>query len=508
MKILSREQIRDADSYTIQNEPIASIDLMERAAKTFTRYVLKQFKIKKNVYIFCGKGNNGGDGLVVARLMLEKEINVFVFVVEHSSDASNDFQINLNRLNEKYPQRIKFLSDHNQEFSFHKDDIIIDALWGTGLTRPIVGFVKSIIEKINSSGSTIIALDIPSGTFCDQYNNDSSKIKADFTISFQNPKLAFFIPENEDYVGQWRIVDISLDKNFISNINNKHFYLLADKIKMILKPRKKFQHKGNFGHALIISGSYGKMGAAVLCTKACLKAGAGLVSAHIPECGYQIMQMSIPEAMVFIDNDEKITSKITSAKSFNAVGIGPGIGTHRKTRKAFRKLLRSKPEKLVLDADAINIISRNKRILKLLPENTILTPHIGEFDRLAGKSNNHFERLEKAKLLAEKYWIIIVLKGHYTAIILPDSTIYFNSTGNPGMATGGSGDVLTGIIVSFLAQNYSPVDAALSGVFIHGLAGDISASEQNSISLIASDIITALPFAFNKILTKSKDEKK
>jgi len=507
MKVLSRNQIREADAYTIEHEPIPSIELMERAAKTFTRYLLKHFKIKKSVYIFCGKGNNGGDGLVVARLLLEKECNVIVFVIENNSTTTDDFQINYQRLNEKYPQRIKHLDNEVLEFNILKDDLVIDALWGTGLNRPIEGFVRTIIEKINNCNATIVAIDIPSGTFCDDFNHDDAKIKAHFTISFQTPKLAFFMPENADFVGQWRVVDIGLHKNFIENIDSKCYFLLPEKAKSILKPRKNFEHKGNFGHALLISGSYGKMGAAVLSAHACLRSGVGLVSVHVPETGYQIVQTSIPEAMVFTDKNEKVISKVNRANIFNAIGLGPGIGTHRLTVKAFRHLLRSKPQSMVIDADGINILARNKRMLNLLPEKCILTPHIGEFERLVGKCENHFQRIGKAKEIAYKHNLIIVLKGHFTAIIFPNEQVYFNSTGNPGMATGGSGDVLTGIILALLAQKYQPEEAALAGVFIHGLAGDLAAEENTMTSLIASDIIQFLPLAFKKSLNKEKNEK-
>jgi ADP-dependent NAD(P)H-hydrate dehydratase / NAD(P)H-hydrate epimerase len=502
MKILNREQIKLADEYTIKNEPIASIDLMERASQAFTNLFESLYHNNVPIHILCGVGNNGGDGLAISRILIADSYDVTTYVVKYSANFSQDFLLNEKRLTETTGAKIIYVDDDSEMPVIPDHSIVIDALWGTGLTRPINGLGAKVIEHINNSSSTVVAVDIPSGVFCDDINSDPVIIKASHTISFQAPKYSFFMPENEEYVGECRVVDIGLNAEFIdAQISHLH-QIDTDLIQSIYKPRKKFAHKGHFGHALIFSGSYGKIGASVLASKCALRSGAGLVTAYIPQCGYEVLQSSLPECMVLCDDNYEFITSIPDLKPFNSIGVGPGLGQDALTMQALNKLLINYDKPMVFDADGINILAQNPELINQLPEYSILTPHIGEFDRLVGKSSNQYERLGKLVEFSSTYKYITILKGHNTAVCLPDGRIYFNCTGNPGMATGGSGDVLTGLITGLLAQKYNPVDAALLGVYVHGMAGDFVASNLSEEGMIAGDIVEALPAVF-KILHHS-----
>lgn len=491
MKILTVDQIRKLDETTITNEPISSIDLMERAAQTFSWWFCNQFQNKQPVAIFCGKGNNGGDGLAIARILSQKTFSVQVFIADHSSNASEDFSKNLERL--KHHLSPQFITDLEDIPALRKGTICIDALLGSGLSRSTEGILADIINHINRSGNMIISVDIASGLFANRSNDKNDVIiEPQFTISFQLPKLAFMLPQNAKYVGEWRWLDIGLDQDFIAKTETKNYYTDADAIEGIIKSRDKYSHKGTFGHALIIAGSYGKMGAAVLSGKACLRSGVGLLTMHIPERGYQIVQISVPEAMATIDNDRNCNTEFPDLSPYSAIGIGPGLGQDSKTVSMCSDLLKSANIPLVIDADALNILSQNPDLLTYIPAKSILTPHPKEFQRLVGESSNEYERLEKGRAFAKKYQVIICLKGANTAVILPNGDVHFNSTGNPGMATGGTGDVLTGIITGLLAQGYEPEKAAILGTYEHGLAGDRAASKKGQSALIASDVIENL----------------
>jgi hydroxyethylthiazole kinase-like uncharacterized protein yjeF len=497
MKILSREQIQAADAYTIKTEPIASIDLMERAATKFVKALLKRHKIKNNIHVFCGKGNNGGDGLVAARLLHQDSFSVSTYIVEYSPNATDDFMTNRERL-QKLHCPIFHLSENDAFPQIEQGDIIIDALWGTGLTRPVGGFAKNIIEAMNQSPAKVVALDIPSGLFCDAFNADKTIVKADDTISFQLPKKSFMLPENQDYVPEWTIVDIGLNSDFIQKQESCYYFTEAAEIRKLIRKRKGFEHKGTFGHALLVCGSKGKMGAAVLSAKACLRSGIGLATVCVPQAGNAIMQTAVPEAMTLVDEHSDIITKIPDTTAYSAVGIGPGLGTDKLTFKAFQDMLDQSDKPMIMDADAINMLAQHKELMEKLPSQTVLSPHIGEFDRLAGKSCNHDERLDKLQHLAKTYRITIILKGKYSAIANPEGELFFNPTGNPGMATAGSGDVLTGMIAAFLAQGYEAFIAAKIAVYLHGLAGDIAAGKQSKTALVAGDMIDFLPKAIRK----------
>jgi len=501
MKILTTIQKREADQYTIQNEPISSVDLMERAAGLCTDWILKHWTDKKQQFkIFVGPGNNGGDGLVIARLLANAGFNPKIFLV--SEKLSSDAQINLERLLQYNNVKIFYLTAENSFPDFEQSDIIIDALFGSGLSKPLHGFVAQLVDKINQSGCQIISIDIPSGLLGeDNFSNQQKTqtaiiIKATCTLTFQTPWLSFFFAENENYIGQWFVFDIGLQKDFIQQTNS--FYYLLEKIDVDKKivPRKKFAHKGHFGHALLIAGSKGKIGAAVLAAKACLKSGVGLLTVNCPSIGNAILQTAVPEAMLQLDESENYVSKIPTLENYTAIGIGPGVGTNPETQKVLFDILKSTSKPLLIDADAINILGMNQDWFSLLPANSVLTPHPKEFERIAGKISGSYNRHLFQIEMSIKYQVIIVLKGGFTSITTPDGFCYFNPTGNPGMATAGSGDVLTGIILSLLAQGYNAVDAAIIGVYYHGLAGDFATSELGEISMLSSDIIENLHKVF------------
>lgn len=501
MKIFNTRQIKELDDLTIRNEPVSSADLMERAADQLMRWYLRYFARSSRVLIFCGPGNNGGDGLALARLLSANRYDTEVFFVSISGRTSDDWNHNFRRLEKETSVRFNTIGNIENFPFIGSDDVIIDAIFGSGLTRPADGLARQVIGKINESGAVVISVDIPSGLFGEDNssNNPESIIRADYTLSFQFPKLSFLFPENSGYTGEWHILPIGIDSNAIWETETPYNFVETGNVAALLKKRGKFDHKGKFGHGLLVAGSYGKIGAAVLGARAALRTGIGLITCHLPQCGYQVIQTSVPEAMASVDTNEFITTRIGSADLFDAVGIGPGIGTDAATQKTFHDLLSGKPRHLVIDADGLNILGLNRDWLELLPPGTILTPHIREFERIAGKTGNSFLQLERQTEFAAKHNCIVVLKGAHTSIATPHGRIYFNSTGNPGMATGGSGDVLTGMILALLSRGYPAEDAAVIGVFLHGFAGDIAAAKSGQESVIASDIIENTGNAFNKI---------
>lgn len=491
MKIFNVEQIRAMDAHTIAHEPITSIDLMERASQAFVRWFCNQYVNTRPVAVFCGKGNNGGDGLAIARILSSCGYDVQVFIIEYTLNATDDFRQNLSRLGDHLtPRRIQ---SENHLPQLGKKVVCIDALLGSGLSRPVDGLLSIVIQYLNNLPNRLLSVDIASGLYTDRPNDPTDIIvKPRYTVTFQLPKLAFLLPQNAEYVGEWHVVDIGLSSGYIADTYTPFHFTDKSEAEMRIKPRQKFSHKGTFGHAVLIAGSYGKMGAAILSGKACLRSGVGLLTMHVPACGYEITQISVPEAMTTVDEAGKYISEVPDLASATAIGIGPGIGQDTATVKALEKILNQAKVPVIIDADALNILSANRHLLYKLPPNTILTPHPKEFQRLAGESINEYERLEKAQAFSAKYKAIICLKGANTAVVLPNGEVHFNSTGNPGMATGGTGDVLTGIITSLLAQKYDPADAAILGVYQHGLAGDRAAEARGQTALIASDVVEHL----------------
>ena len=493
-KIFSASQIRSADAYTIQHEPIPSLDLMERAATACYRWICANLPSAHQVAVVCGTGNNGGDGLAIARMLChDREVAVFVL---DSEKRSPDFAANLERLQKCDKVRICLLSANDALILPHDADLLIDAVFGTGLTRIAEGRYADALKVMNDHKSSIhLAIDMPSGLFADKATPAYGAVfEADITLSFQFAKMAFLFPENHRFVGQFVILPIGLSQEFISSEPTPNYLVDSVVEPAQLTHRPKFSHKGTYGHALLVAGSYGKMGAAILSARACLRTGAGLVTVHLPKRGVDCMQTAFPEAMVSVDADESVFSEPpASLERYSVVAIGPGIGTEPKTRRAIRNLLPLCQKPMVIDADAINCLAMEQDLLGKVPENSIFTPHHKEFERLAGEWADDFERLAKQRDFSARHKVIVVFKGAHTTVTLPDGRAFFNTTGNPGMATAGSGDVLTGIIAALLAQGLSPAEAAVCGVFLHGRAGDRAFSDKGN-GLIASDIVENVPF--------------
>ncbi|UEG50038.1 NAD(P)H-hydrate dehydratase [Ferruginibacter lapsinanis] len=500
MKILSAKQIKEADAYTIAHEPIASIDLMERAAANCFKWIIENTNPGVRFTIFCGTGNNGGDGLAIARMLHQFGCPVTTYIVHSESKASADFLTNETRLKNIDEAICIDITSITELPLISTNDIIIDALFGTGLNKPIKGVAADLIQYINHSRSIVIAIDMPSGLFADQPSGVSSNqiIKATYTLSFQLHKLAFFFAENAPYTGEVIILPIGLNEQFIDSCQSNYELIETTHIQHIIKPRPFFSHKGNYGKAAIIAGSYGKMGAAVLAAKACLRTGCGLLTMIIPKCGYDILQTTVPESMVICDENDTMISSEYSLDTFDTIGIGPGIGTANETVNVFKQILQHYKQPIVIDADAINIIAANKELMDLIPPESIFTPHPKEFERLVGKTNDHFERNKLQIEFSTKHNVFIVLKGRYTCISCPDGSCYFNPTGNPGMAKGGSGDTLTGMLTGLLSQGYSSKDTCITGVYLHGLAADIAVQTTGEYSLLASDMIDHIGQAFKK----------
>ena len=505
MKILSAAQIRLADQHTMAHEPISSTDLMERAAAACTEHILKCGRQEDRYIIVCGKGNNGGDGLAIARMLIHASHRVEVFILEYTHSSSPDFSYHFDLLKQIPSLAIQHVhSAAGFSIDTNSGAVIIDAILGTGINKPTDGLIAEVIDIINKSGAHIISVDVPSGLPVDELMSQKwSVIKARTTLTFQQPKLAFLFPESGDYVGEFKVLNIGIDEKYTASLESRYYFLQDRDIKPLMLSRSKFSNKGTFGHSLLISGCYGKIGAAVLSSHACLCSGTGLLTTHIPSCGYQIIQTALPEAMVSIDHHSEHVTNLPSLDSYTSIGIGPGIGQHADTARALKLLIQSAPCPLVVDADALNIISENKTWFAFLPPQSILTPHPKEFDRLTEKHANAWERLLSAQELAHKHSIIIVLKGAYTATVMPDRTVWFNSTGSPALAKGGSGDVLTGIITALISRGYEPGDAAYIAVYLHGLAADTAIQDIHPESLLASDVVAYISEAFEYLYEKN-----
>lgn len=503
MKFFITSQIAEIDQYTIVNEPISAIGLMERASKQLEIWIKTHFDTHYKIAVFAGPGNNGGDALTVSRMLVESNYKVDVYIPDSEKKFSDAFKINLNRLKNRIEVKTINWSKSEQLPELIDYDLIIDGLFGSGLSRPLSGIPAQLVKHLNSSGLPIVSIDIPSGLMGeDNIGNDHEAIiQATYTLTFEFPKLSFFFRENEQFTGKWEVLLIGLHPAGIAQAETPWHCSDLQTMVSILKPRKKFSHKGTYGHALLVAGSLGKMGAAVLSAKGCLRSGVGLLTIHIPKSGNQIVQCAVPEAMVSMDKSENLISGILHPDKYKAIGIGPGIGKANQTAIALELLLENYHGPLVVDADALNLLSENPEMIELLPEESILTPHPLEFERLAGHVESDYERLKLALNFAKIHRIVLILKGTYTAIVLPDGNCWFNITGNPGMATGGSGDVLTGVLTGLLAQGYTPAEAAILGVYLHSLSADLSISDSgiSEESLLASDIADGLGLAYGRL---------
>ncbi|MEL6275198.1 MAG: NAD(P)H-hydrate dehydratase [Bacteroidota bacterium] len=498
MKILSAQQISALDQATIEREPITSSELMERASTKGFTFITNQFPdLNQHFTIFCGPGNNGGDGWVIARLLFQKGYNVTAVSCE-IGQRSPDNTSNFHRFSQLADQYIVSILPNDPFPHLPAETIIIDALFGTGLNRPITGYWAELVTYLNAQDHLIISIDLPSGLFADAHSN-GAVIEADYTFTFQLPKLALFAPENEKFVGRWSILDIGLDADFIDAVPTPYSQIDPQRLRQQLYQRGPYDHKGTFGHTLVVAGSHGKIGAATLCAHAALRAGAGLVSLHVPQCGYEIAQIAFPEAMCQVDRHRFVFTQVGDLSPYRSLAVGPGLGTNVLTVGALEDLLKKASYPIVLDADALNLIGKNPHFFELIPTNSILTPHPKEFERLFGATDNDFARWKLQREKAQSLGLIIVLKTGHTSVATPEGKLIFNTTGNPGMGTAGTGDVLTGILAGLLAQSYAPSFAAALGVYLHGLAGDIAAGITEQESLLASDVIANLGRAYAEL---------
>lgn len=502
MKIFTGVQIHELDKYTIEHEPIESIDLMERAAKAITRAITDVWSAESPVVVFAGSGNNGGDALAVARMLAELEYSVSVYLFNISGHLSNDCAVNKERLSDN--KKIKHFVEIKQEFDPPQLDattLVIDGLFGSGLNKPLAGGFASLVKYINASPAKVVSVDVPSGLLAEDnaFNVRANIVRADLTLTLQQPKLSFLFAENQQFIGRLKVLDIRISCEGIDKTDTRFHIVEENEVRPLLLGRSAFAHKGNMGSALLVAGSYGMSGAAILAARACLRAGAGKVTVHTPRCNNMIMQISVPEAVVQQDQEETVFSEAVDTEGYTALGIGPGLGQSETTAIALIAQLRRTQCPVVADADALNILANRRAWIQQLPPGMILTPHPKEFDRMNGHSADSYERLTKASAMAERLNAYIILKGHYSALCMPDGSVAFNPTGNAGMATAGSGDVLTGIITALLARGYNRADACLTGMYLHGLAGDIAAKELGMESLVAGDIIKHLPQAFMQL---------
>lgn len=502
MKIFTSAQIKELDKFTIENEPISSLSLMERAAQTMTRSITELWGTATPIVVFAGPGNNGGDALAIARLLADRGYQVTVYLFNISGHLSPDCAANKRQLEEN--KHIEQFFEVTQEFDppvLDEQTLVIDGLFGSGLNKPLAGGFASLVKYINASPSKIVSIDTPSGLMAEDntYNIKANIIRAYLTLTLQQPKLSFLFAENQEFIGQLRILDIRLSQEGIQKMDASYTIIEESDIRNSLLPRSPYAHKGQMGNALLIAGSYCMAGAAVLAAKACLRSGVGKLTVSSPRRNIPVLQQAVPEAVIKTGTEETIFAESIDTEGYNALGIGPGLGQSEQTAIALIAQLRRTQCPMIADADAINILANHRAWIQQLPKGIILTPHPKEFDRLEGHSADSYERLTKACNLAERLQGIVILKGHYTAICMADGHVMFNPTGNAGMATAGSGDVLTGIITGLLARGYQPKEACMVGVYLHGLAGDLAAAELGEESLLASDIIQYLPRAFKRL---------
>ena len=503
MKILTAEQIREIDAKTMEYHNISSTTLMLQASDAFGRHFLSRYgKHRLKVAVVCGTGNNGGDGIAAAGMFHRTGFKVKIYVVEFSNNYSDDA---LHYLNDAVEENIEIVKIRNSDEipSFEDAEVIVDAIFGSGLNRPIGGLAHDVIDAVNQSGKPVVSIDVPSGMMLNQKTEFA--VQATETITLQIPKLSLFLPENAHYVGKLTMVDFGLSEKAIEETETDTFYLTKEAMQSLLKPLSRFVHKGTQGHSLIIGGSLGKIGSVCLASKAALKTGCGLVTAFVPQCGTIPLQSNFPEAMVIEDRNNTHISEIAFNIDPDAIGIGTGMGVFPETAQAFLRFLKRNGKPLVIDADGLNILSKNRDWLSLLPVKTILTPHPKELSRLIGAWDNGFEMIQKTRKLAKELNITVVIKGAHTLIVSPDK-LHVNSTGTPALATAGTGDVLTGMITSLLAQGYASLEAALLGVYIHGATADITAEDIHPHSFVASDIIENIGNVYFQLEEEEEEE--
>lgn len=499
MIIPSARQMHELDQYTIKSTSITSIDLMERAATAVTRELVQRYTNDTPIVVFAGPGGNGGDALAVARQLTQQGYHVSCYLFNVDGKLNEDCRQNKHRLLEE--ASTTDFHEINSQFEppvLTADTLVIDGLFGTGVNKPLTGGFASLVKFINASPATIVAIDVPSGLMCEDnaYNVRGHIIRAHLTLTFQLPKLSLILADMQCFVGELKILPIGLSEEGIRNTDTPYRIVEEADVRTLLKVRDPFGHKGTFGHGLLVAGRYRMAGAAILAARACLRSGIGKVTVHTPARNNDILQISVPEAVLSPDAGAEMLTNSISSENFEAVAIGPGIGTEHPTALAFIEQVRHTRVPLVIDADGLNILADHKGWMQQIPTGSILTPHPLEMRRIGNHSVDSYSTLHEALEMAGRLQCHIILKGHYTAICTPEGKVYFNPTGNSGMATAGSGDVLTGILLALLAQRYTALQACLLAAYIHGLAGECAAQALGEVSVTASDIIQYLPKAF------------
>lgn len=503
MKIFTTENIRNIDRITIEEEGISSMELIHRVAEGVVNEILSRWNPSKPTMVFAGAGNNGADALIVAKLLIEAGFRPHVVLINvEGNSLSRDCRECRDELLRMGNVDMTEIVHQANIPTLTPDHLVIDGLFGTGLRRPLEGGYMAMARYINESGATVVSIDVPSGLFGDWNTGVLARnvVHADLTVTVQFPRLAFFMADNAPLIGEWKTIDIGLSRRAAEQTPTKFYLIEREDVRRVLKRRPQFSSKADFGHALLFAGCYGMMGAAVLAARGALRAGVGKLSVHSPRCGFGVLQTAVPEALFLPDPTENVISDMTPRVNYTALGVGPGIGTNDSTRGALETLIKSIKRPMVLDADALNIIARNQALIDHISPGSILTPHTAEFDRIFGSQASAEKRLLKALEVSHNYKLIIVLKGHFSATVRPDGKVFFNSTGSPAMATAGSGDVLTGIITSLMAQGYKSEIAATAGVYIHGLAGDIAAGKMGEYGTTAADIAAATGKAIKMIM--------
>ncbi len=485
------QQLRAWDKATLEEQQISSLQLMERAAIQCTDWIAERYLPQQKICVVCRKGNNGGDGVAIARLLYQQGYPVEVYMADWDEKRSKDFEANLDRL-QQTDVNITFLKTEKDFSVINNDSLIVEALFGFGLNRKLEGLYELLIRYINESNTKVISIDVPAGLFTDTSSKGNTIINATATLTFETLKLCFLMPENASYFGEVYVLPIGLSKAFGQTVQTKYYLTDLSLASSLYQPRKKFSHKGTYGHALLVAGNEGKMGAAVMCVASCLRSGVGLLTCSVPPNDFPILHTALPEAMV-TERDEEM-----DVSPYAVIGIGPGLGKEKDTANLLHALLKHFKKPIVIDADALNLLSENREWFSEVPESSVLTPHPKEFERLFGETESDFAKAEKAIAAAKQYKVVIVLKGTYT-LVTDGEKNYFNSSGNNGMATGGSGDILTGLITGLIAQKYEPFEAAVVGVYVHGLAADLCLEDQSYESLLPMDVVGKFGAAFKQL---------
>lgn len=503
VKVVTAAQCRQLEDYTLTHGQLSRLDLMERAAEAVAREVAELMATRERLVVFAGHGGNGGDALAAARIVYQKlTCPVEVYLIRNERKLSQECQANKERLCRECPdvKMNEVVGQFNMP-EIGRGDVVLDGLFGCGLSRPLTGGYAMLARQLNRGEGTIVSIDVPSGLMTEDNSENyrANIVRADVTLCIGALKPAFLMADNQSILGRWKVLDIGLLTDECTLEGPGYQIVEATAVGRLLRKRDLFSNKGTFGHGLLIAGQWGMAGAAVLAARAALKSGIGKVSVYTPQTNNDIMQIAVPEAIVKHAGRDNFMGPALILDAYSALAVGPGMGTQKDASLAMIKYVNGSRIPVVIDADGLNILADHKGWLYQLPANAVLTPHPREFERLFGECHDSFRMLEEARQSAKEYGVYIVLKGHYTAICNPQGDVLFNNTGNPGMATAGTGDALTGVLLSLLAQGYPVGDALQMGVYVHGLAGDIAAEEMGEEGMTASDLIACIPRAFKRL---------